>query len=73
MADVADAKVSFIRTRASGDAIPSGELFMAREARPELVGSIGSTATAVDNDRIVSSVASCVERAVASVMGAFAI
>lgn len=72
MADVADAKVSFIRTRTSGDAVPSGELFMARETRPELLGSIGSTATVVDNDRIVSSVASCVSRVVASVTGAFA-
>ncbi len=72
MVYVADAKVSFIRTRASGDAVPSGELFMAREARPELVGSIDSTATVVDNDRIVSSVASCVSRVVASVTGALA-
>ena len=69
MADVADAKVSFIRTRASDDAVPSGELFMERESRPELVGSIGNTTTVMNNDQIVSAVSAGVARAVAAVMG----
>ena len=65
----ASSKVSSVRMRASGGTVPSGELFMARESGPELVGSIGSTTTVMNNDQIVSAVSSGVARAVASVMG----
>ena len=67
--DVSSSKVSSVRMRASGGTVPSGELFMARESGPELVGSIGNTTTVMNNDQIVSAVSSGVARAVAAVMG----
>ncbi|MGN0317826.1 MAG: hypothetical protein ACI4E1_07850, partial [Lachnospira sp.] len=62
-------KTSSVRLKASGGAVPSGELFMAREAGPELVGSIGNTTTVMNNDQIVSAVSAGVAKAVAAVMG----
>lgn len=53
---------------ASGGTPASAQLFMAREAGPELVGTIGNHTAVVNNDQIVSSVASGVYRAVASAM-----
>ena len=47
----------------------SGELFVAREAGPELVGSIGNRNAVVNNDQIVDSVSQGVARAVSQVMG----
>ena len=46
-----------------------GEMFVAREAGPELVGSIGNKSAVVNNDQIVESVSRGVAQAVASVMG----
>lgn len=60
--------VSFMK-KAAGGTVPTGELFMAREAGPELVGSIGNTTAVMNNDQIVSAVAKGVASAVASVMG----
>jgi hypothetical protein len=45
-----------------------GQIFIAREAGPELVGTIGGNTAVMNNDQIVSSVASGVARAVAAVM-----
>ena len=42
---------------------PVGQLFVAREAGPELVGNIGSHTAVMNNDQIVSSVAYGVENA----------
>lgn len=50
---------------ASGGSPQSAELFMAREAGPELVGRIGSSTAVMNNNQIVSSVASGVKQAVA--------
>ena len=45
-------------------------MFVAREAGPELVGRIGNSTTVMNNDQIVSAVASGVAKAVSSVMTA---
>lgn len=45
--------------------VASAELFMAREAGPELVGRIGSRTAVMNNNQIVSSVAAGVKSAVA--------
>lgn len=47
----------------------SGQMFIAREAGPELVGTIGGNTAVMNNDQIVASVSAGVARAVASVMG----
>lgn len=54
---------------AAGGAPMSGEMFIAREAGPELVGTIGGNTAIMNNDQIVASVASGVAQAVASVLG----
>lgn len=46
-----------------------GEMFVAREAGPELVGTIGNKNAVVNNQQIVESVSQGVASAVASVMG----
>ena len=58
-----------VTTAASGGAFSMGQMFIAREAGPELVGTIGGHTAVMNNDQIVSSVAAGVARAVASVMG----
>jgi hypothetical protein len=45
-----------------------GQMFIAREAGPELVGSVGRHTTVMNNDQIVSSVSQGVAGAVASVI-----
>lgn len=46
-----------------------GQLFLAREAGPELVGSIGGHTAVANNDQIVEAVSSGVYQAVSSAMG----
>lgn len=48
---------------AEGGQVASGELFVAREAGPELVGSIGHKSTVMNNDQIVAGVAGGVAQA----------
>lgn len=55
--------------RADGGPVNTGQLFLAREAGPELVGQIGRTTTVMNNNQIVEAVSTGVARAVASVMG----
>lgn len=57
------------RGYAQGGFPDMGELFVAREAGPELVGSIGGRNAVVNNDQIVEAVSSGVANAVASVLG----
>ena len=52
---------------AEGGLPDTGELFVAREAGPEMVGSIGGKTAVVNNDQIVEAVSQGVARAVASV------
>lgn len=53
---------------AAGGLPPHGQFFMAREAGPELVGTIGGHTAVMNNNQIVSSVASGVYSAVVSAM-----
>ena len=46
-----------------------GELFVAREAGPELVGSIGGRTAVANNDQIVTAVSEGVAKAVSKVLG----
>ena len=54
---------------AEGGIVPQGQLFIAREAGAELVGSVGSHTAVMNNQDIVSAVSQGVASAVASVMG----
>jgi hypothetical protein len=48
---------------------PTGQMFIAREAGPELVGSIGNRSAVLNNKQIVDSVSTGVASAVSAVMG----
>lgn len=56
------------KTKAAGGFVPDGQLFLAREAGPELVGSIGGTTAVANNDQIVEAVSNGVFRAVSAAM-----
>lgn len=58
-----------ITTAATGGAFGEGQMFIAREAGPELVGTIGASTAVMNNDQIVASVSNGVAKAVAAVMG----
>lgn len=58
-----------VQTAATGGSFNGGQMFIAREAGPELVGTIGGHTAVMNNDQIVASVAAGVAEAVASVMG----
>lgn len=52
---------------ANGGQVVTGQMFLAREAGPELVGTVGNRSTVMNNDQIVDAVAS----GVASAFGAY--
>ena len=54
---------------AAGGSPLSGQMFIAREAGPELVGNLGGSTAVMNNDQIVASVSAGVAQAVASVLG----
>ena len=54
---------------ADGGVVSSGQMFVANEAGPELVGNIGRKTTVMNNDQIVESVSKGVYQAVSSAMG----
>ena len=54
---------------AEGGFPTDGQMFIAREAGPEMVGSIGNRTAVANNDQIVDSVAQGVYRAVVQAMG----
>ena len=56
-----------IQSYASGGAPGSGQLFVAREAGPELVGTLGGHTAVMNNDQIVASVSAGVARAIAGI------
>lgn len=67
---VAMARGGTIYAAAGGGGFSTGQLFVAREAGPELVANLGGGKTAVvNNDQIVESVSSGVYRAVVEAMG----
>lgn len=51
------------QTRASGGFVDSGQLFVAREAGPEMVGTIGGNTAVANNDQIVAGIQSGVAQA----------
>lgn len=53
---------------AAGGLVDAGQMFVAREAGPELVGSFGSRAAVMNNDQIVTSVSKGVYEAVKAAM-----
>lgn len=55
--------------RAGGGFVGEGEMFIAREAGPELVGTIGGRTAVANNDQIVSAISSGVFAAVSDAMG----
>ena len=57
-----------IQNFAGGGGANSGQLFVAREAGPELVGTIGNRTSIMNNEQIVASVSAGVAQAVAQVM-----
>ena len=54
---------------ANGGMVNEGQMFIAREAGPEMVGSIGNRTAVVNNDQIVESVSRGVYQAVVAAMG----
>ncbi len=52
-----------VTAAASGGTISTGQLFVAREAGPEMVGTIGNTTAVANNDQIVSGIANGVAQA----------
>lgn len=60
-----------VTAAASGGVFSSGQMFIAREAGPELVGRIGRSTAVMNNNQIVSSVASGVYSAVFAAMSQF--
>lgn len=60
-------KWSPIQQYASGGMPGGGQLFVAREAGPELVGTLGGHTAVMNNDQIVASVSAGVARAIAGI------
>ena len=58
-----------IKKYAVGGLPNMGQMFVAREAGPELVGTLGGHTAVMNNDQIVSSVSDGVYRAVKAAMG----
>jgi hypothetical protein len=54
---------------ADGGMVNTGQMFIAREAGPEMVGSIGNRTAVANNDQIVESVSRGVYQAVVAAMG----
>ena len=54
---------------AAGGLVDAGQMFVAREAGPELVGSFGAKTAVMNNDQIVASVSRGVFEAVKAAMG----
>lgn len=67
--DMIEQLKSVTKTYASGGFPNMGQMFIAREAGPELVGTIGGRTAVANNDQIVSAVSSGVYRAVKAAMG----
>ena len=62
-------RVPYIPQFASGGFPDDGQLFLAREAGAEMVGSMNGKTAVVNNDQIVESVSRGVSQAVSSVLG----
>ena len=58
-----------ITAAAGGGSFMHGQVFVAREKGPEMVGTLGGHTAVMNNDQIVASVSAGVAQAVAAVMG----
>ena len=58
-----DVKIPHIPTLATGGIVDEGQMFIARERGPELVGSIGRKTAVANNDQIIAGIESGVYRA----------
>ena len=58
-----------IQKYANGGVPDMGQMFIARESGPELVGSLGGHTAVMNNDQIVASVSNGVYQAVKSALG----
>ena len=56
-----------ITAAAGGGSFSQGQMFIAREAGPELVGTIGGHTAVMNNDQIVASVSAGVAKAIAGI------
>lgn len=56
-----------VKPYATGGLVPNGQMFLAREAGPELVGRVGNRTAVMNNDQIVEAVAN----GVGNVLGAY--
>lgn len=63
------ASLGALALAANGGMFDEGQLFVAREAGPELVGSIGGRTAVANNDQIVQAVSDGVYNAVTAAMG----
>jgi len=59
-----------VEKKADGGFVGAGQMFIAREAGPELVGNINGRTAVANNDQIVAAVSQGVYEAVAAAMGA---
>lgn len=66
--EISGGSSSGVRGYASGGFPTPGELFIAREAGPEMVGTIGGRAAVANNDQIVEAITAGVYRAVTAAM-----
>ena len=57
-----------LQLAASGGMFDEGQMFIAREAGPELVGTIGNRTAVVNNEQIVESISRGVYEAVSAAM-----
>jgi hypothetical protein len=67
-ADLKSISVPTIPLLAEGGVVDAGQMFIAREAGPELVGSVGNRTAVVNNEQIVSAVSKGVYQAVVQAM-----
>ena len=67
--DIAKVTEISIPRLADGGMVNTGQMFIAREAGPEMVGAIGRRTAVANNDQIVDSVSQGVYRAVVQAMG----
>ena len=58
-----NSNLTTVSMKAEGGYVDQGQLFVAREAGPELVGTIGSHTAVANNDQIVAGIASGVQSA----------
>lgn len=56
MYDIGNKVSNFFTHKASGGIVPSGQMFIAREAGPELVGTMGGHTAVANNQQIITGI-----------------